>query len=322
MRKFVMDFERPLVELEQRLEHLRRQPSAHQPELATEIAELEKALARLHDETYRDLSPWAKVQVARHPDRPRTLDYVGALFEDFEELHGDRAFGDDGAIVGGPARYRTRRVMVIGHQKGKTAKENVARNFGSPHPEGFRKARRLMVLAERFELPLVLFVDTAGAYPGIGAEERGVAHAISMTVERLAAVRVPVVVCVIGEGGSGGALAIGFGDRMHMLENAYYSVITPEACASILWRDASKASEAAAALKLTAEELTDLGLIDGIVPEPLGGAHVDPSAVVEGVDGALGAALEELAEPAVEELVAARYGRLRAIGRWRESTGS
>lgn len=319
MRKFVMDFERPLVELEGRLEQLRLTPSAAEPEIAEQIAQLEQAIAKLHVETYTDLTPWAKVQIARHPDRPKTLDYIEVLFEDFEELHGDRAFGDDGAIVAGPARYRDTRVMVIGHQKGKTAKENVARNFGSPHPEGFRKARRLMTLAERFGLPLVLFVDTAGAYPGIGAEERGVAHAISATLEQLAGIRVPVVVCVIGEGGSGGALAIGFGDRVVMLENAYYSVITPEACASILWRDPSMAPEAADALKLTAADLERLGIVDEIIDEPLGGAHHDVVAVMERLDAALGRALEDLTERGLEDVVRVRYERLRKFGDWQEA---
>lgn len=319
MRKYVMDFERPLVEAELRLDHLRTLPAAHEPEIAAEIAELEALLTRLHEETYRDLSPWDKVQVARHPDRPRTLDYVAALCKDFEELHGDRAFSDDGAVVGGPARSGSHRVMVIGHQKGKNTKENVARNFGSPHPEGFRKARRLMDLAERFGLPLLLFVDTAGAYPGVGAEERGVAHAISMTLERLAAARTPVVVCIIGEGGSGGALAIGFGDRVIMLENSYLSVSTPEACASILWRDATRGSEAAAALKLTALELTELGIVDRIVAEPLGGAHRDPASTMRALGAAVTEELDALVLRPLDQLVAARYDRLRSVGEWQEA---
>jgi acetyl-CoA carboxylase carboxyl transferase subunit alpha len=316
MRKHVMDFERPLVELEQRLESLRHAPSAHEPEIAAEISELEEALARVHEETYRDLSPWAKVQISRHPDRPRTLDYVDALFDDFIELHGDRAFADDGAIVGGPARYRGRRVMVIGHQKGKSTKENVARNFGSPHPEGFRKARRLMGVAERFGMPLVLMVDTAGAYPGAQAEERGVANAIAMTIEKLTSVRTPVAVAVIGEGGSGGALAIGFGDRILMLENSYYSVSTPEVCASILWRDQAKAAEAAEALRLTAQDLKESGIVDTIVGEPVGGAQHDPSAAIRALDEALAPAMEQLAGQPVDGLLEARYARLRAIGEW------
>lgn len=317
-RRFVMDFERPLVELEERLGDLKRAPSAAEPEVAAEIAQLEEALAKLHEETYSQLTPWERVQISRHPDRPRTLDYVSGLLTDFVELHGDRAFGDDGAIVGGPARYRDRAVMVIGHQKGKSTKENVARNFGSPHPEGFRKARRLMAMAERFRLPLMLFVDTQGAYPGMDAEERGVAHAISMTVEKLAGVATPVVVAAIGEGGSGGALAIGFGDKLLMLENSYYSVSTPEACATILWRDSARAPDAAEALKLTAADLLGLGIVDEVIGEPLGGAHNDPVAAMQNLDEALGVALRDVTALPIDELVQARYARLRSIGRFSE----
>jgi acetyl-CoA carboxylase carboxyl transferase subunit alpha len=254
--------------------------------------------------------------VSRHPDRPRTLDYVQALFEDFVELHGDREFADDGAIAGGPARYHGRRVMVIGHQKGKSTKENVARNFGSPHPEGFRKACRLMDLAERFALPLVLFVDTAGAYPGPAAEERGVAHAISATIERLSSVRTPVAAVVVGEAGSGGALALGFGDRILMLENSYYSVITPEGCASIIWRDSARAPDAAAALRLTAQDLVEIGIVDGIVPEPRGGAQHDPAATIRALDEALAPVMDDLGARSLDDLVESRYRRLRAIGQW------
>lgn len=315
-RKHVMEFERPLVELEQKLAELQRMDLSANPDLLVEVSALAADVACLRESTYRNLSPWDRVQIARHPERPRTQHFVEALFTDVVELHGDRHYGDDEAIFAGLATMGERRVAVVGHRKGTNTKENLRRNFGSPHPEGFRKAMRLMTLAEKFGLPLVSFLDTAGAFPGIEAEERGQAWAIAESLATLSDLRVPVVAVGIGEGGSGGALAIGFGDHVMMLENSYYSVISPEACASILYRDASKAQEAADCLKMTAEDLVGLGIVDEIVTEPLAGAHTDSEKVFSAVRGALEAALDRLSGIDTEELVARRYGRLRAIGRW------
>ena len=309
-----MEFERPLGELEEKLASLKRVDLTDQPELAAEIDELEAQIARLHETLYSALTPWERVQISRHPERPKTDDYLGALFTDVVELHGDRLFGDDGAIFAGLATFGERRVAVLGHRKGKTTQENVRRNFGSPHPEGFRKAERVIHLADRFGLPILTFLDTAGAYPGIEDEDRGQALAIAECIAALSQVRVPVIVVGIGEGGSGGALAIGFGDRLIMLENAYYSVISPEMCATILHKDARRASETSACLQLTAEDLVRLGLGDEIVPEPLGGAQRDPDAVFAGVRAAIERALAALVDIAPAELVASRYERLRAIG--------
>ena len=271
-----LEFEKPIVELEQQIEELKRLASQRSLDVAREIAPLEAKLAELRGEIYRNLTPYQRVQVARHPRRPYTLDYISGLFTDFIELHGDRLFRDDPAIVGGLGRLDGRSVVVIGQQKGRDTKENLQRNFGMPHPEGYRKALRLMKLAERFRLPVVTLIDTPGAYPGLGAEERGQAEAIARNLEEMAALRAPIVAAVIGEGGSGGALALAVGDRVLMLENAIYSVISPEGCAAILWRDASPKERAAEALKLTAPDLLALGLVDEIMPEPPGGAHADP----------------------------------------------
>jgi acetyl-CoA carboxylase carboxyl transferase subunit alpha len=309
-----MEFERPLAELEDKLASLKRLHISDQPELAVEIAELEAEIGRLHETLYAALTPWERVQVSRHPERPKTDDYLAALFDDVVELHGDRLTGDDEAMFAGFATFGGRHVAVLGHRKGKSTTENIRRNFGSPHPEGFRKAQRLMRLADRFGLPIVTFLDTAGAYPGIEAEERGQAIAIAECLAVLSAVRVPVVVVGIGEGGSGGALAIGFGDRLIMLENAYYSVISPEMCATILHKDARRASEASTCLRLTAEDLVRFGLADTIVPEPRGGAHRDPAMVFDGVREALSAALGELAGADRMGLPQSRYERLRLIG--------
>jgi acetyl-CoA carboxylase carboxyl transferase subunit alpha len=309
-----MEFERPLGELEDKLASLKRVDLSDQPELEAEIAELEAEIARLHETLYSALSPWERVQISRHPERPKTDDYLAAMFTDVVELHGDRLFGDDGAIFAGFATLGARRVCVLGHRKGKTTQENVRRNFGSPHPEGFRKAERLMHLADRFGLPIVSFLDTAGAYPGIEDEDRGQALAIAECISALSQVRSPVVIVGIGEGGSGGALAIGFGDRLIMLENAYYSVISPEMCATILHKDARRASETSACLQLTAEDLVRLGLADEIVPEPLGGAQRDPEAVFAAVRGALDRALGALETVAPAALVEALYERLRGVG--------
>jgi acetyl-CoA carboxylase carboxyl transferase subunit alpha len=309
-----MEFERPLADLEDKLASLKRVDVAEDTELAAQIEELEAEIDRIRETLYTALTPWERVQVSRHPERPKTDDYLTELFTDVVEMHGDRLFGDDEAMFAGLATLAGRSVVVLGHRKGKTTNENVRRNFGSPHPEGFRKAERLMRLADRYRLPIVTFLDTAGAYPGIEDEDRGQALAIARCIETLSRVRVPVVVVGIGEGGSGGALAIGFGDRLIMLENAYYSVISPEMCATILHKDARRADETSACLQLTAGDLLRLGIADEVLPEPLGGAHRDPAPVLAEVREALGRALDELTPVPAGELVAARYHRLRAIG--------
>lgn len=316
-RRHVMEFERPLFELEDKLTTLRRLDLGDNPELTAEIEELAAEIERLKVDTYTHLGPWERVQVSRHPDRPKTEHYVEALFDDVLELHGDRAFGDDEAIFAGLGTLSDgRRVAILGHRKGTDTKSNVRRNFGSPHPEGYRKAMRVMRLADKFGLPLVTFIDTAGAYPGIEAEERGQALAIAESLALLAGVRVPIVVVGIGEGGSGGALAIGFGDRLIMLENSYYSVISPEMCSNILYKDPTQASTAASCLKLTAADLSEMGIVDEVVPEPFGGAHNDPEAVIVPVGEAVRRALAELAALECDQLVERRYERLRGIGEY------
>ncbi|MGB4441900.1 MAG: acetyl-CoA carboxylase carboxyltransferase subunit alpha [Coriobacteriia bacterium] len=314
MARFVMEFERPLVELEEKLAEISRLDAAALPELAAEIADLERQVEQLRRTLYSALSPWEKVQVSRHPQRPKADDYLEALFTDVVELRGDRAFADDQAILAALATLDGRRVMLIAHHKGRNTKENVARNFGSPHPEGFRKAERAMRLAARFGLPVVTLLDTAGASPGLEDEERGQAWAIAQCLATLSDLPVPVVVVGIGEGGSGGALAIGFGDRLIMLENAYYSVISPEMCAVILFKDAQKAPETASALTLTAEDLVRLGIADEIVPEPLGGAHRDPVTVIAEVGERIVSALDALSAEDAAARTARRYERLRTIG--------
>ncbi|MCE5192264.1 MAG: acetyl-CoA carboxylase carboxyltransferase subunit alpha [Actinomycetia bacterium] len=314
MARFVMEFERPLADLETKLEDLRELDRAGDLKLGDAIAELEAEIEQLRVTLYQALSPWERVQVSRHPDRPKTQDYVEALCTDVFELHGDRAYGDDEAIFAGLATIAGRRAMILGHRKGKNTKENIRRNFGSPHPEGLRKARRAMLMAEKFELPVVSFIDTQGAHPGIEAEERGQGWAIAENLATLAALRVPVIAVGIGEGGSGGALAIGFGDRLIMLENAYYSVISPEACASILYKDASRAPEISACLQMTAEDLVRLGIADEIVPEPLGGAHRDPEMVFTGVNRAVSSALDALCGQEIGQVVDRRFERLSSIG--------
>ncbi len=314
MKRYVMGFERPLAELESKLDSLKELEVSEEPDLAREIEELTVEVDELRGTLYSALSPWEKVQVSRHPDRPRTQDYVAALFTDVVELRGDRAFRDDPAVLTALATVAGRRVVVLGHRKGKTARENAERNFGMAHPEGLRKARRGMRLADKLGLPIVSFIDTPGASPGVGAEERGQAWAISECLATLSSVRVPVVAVGIGEGGSGGALAIGFGDRLIMLEHAYYSVITPESCASILVRETDRAGEMAASLALTAQDLVDLGLADEIVGEPRGGAHRDPEAAIGDVGRAVVSALDALSEREADALVEERYERLRSIG--------
>jgi len=314
MARYVMDFERPLVELEQKLAELRKIDLAENPQLAEQIEDLAHEIELLRIDTYEHLTPWARVQISRHPDRPKLDDYLFTLFTDVIELHGDRFFGDDEAIFAGLATLDDRRVVVLGHRKGADTKTNVKRNFGSPHPEGYRKAMRVMRLAEKFGLPVVSFLDTAGAFPGVDDEDRGQGQAIAESLALLSGLRVPVVVTGIGEGGSGGALAIGFGDRLIMLENAYYSVITPESCASILYKDAGKASEVAQCLRMTAQNLLELRIADELVAEPLGGAQNDPAAVIPLVGDAISRALDGLSGRNVDELVESRYARLRDIG--------
>ncbi len=315
-RRYVMDFERPLFELEEKLAELRRIDVADKPDLAAEIEALAADIALLHESTYRNLAPWDRVQIARHPERPKTDHYLAELFDDVVEIHGDRAYGDDEAIFAGFATFRGTKVVVLGHRKGTDTKSNVRRNFGSPHPEGYRKAMRVMRLADKCGLPIVTFLDTAGAYPGIEDEERGQALAIAESLALLSGVRVPVIVIGIGEGGSGGALAIGFGDRLIMLENAYYSVISPEMCSNILYKDPSQATTAAACLRLTASDLVGMGIADEIVPEPLGGAHMQPQAVFAAVAEVIGRALGELSGIDPDELAERRYQRLRSVGVW------
>ncbi|TDB39617.1 MAG: acetyl-CoA carboxylase carboxyltransferase subunit alpha [Actinobacteria bacterium] len=314
MARFVMEFERPLAELEAKLIELKALDAAAELHLDQEIAELEAEVEQLRVTLYQALSPWERVQVSRHPGRPKTQDYIETLGSDVFELRGDRTYGDDEAIFAGLVTIAGRRCVLLGHRKGKNTKENIRRNFGSPHPEGLRKARRAMLLAEKFGLPLVTFIDTQGAHPGLEAEERGQGWAIAENLATLAALRVPVVAVGIGEGGSGGALAIGFGDRLIMLENAYYSVISPEACASILYKDASRAPETSACLQMTAADLVRLGIADEIVPESLGGAHRDPGAVFAAVERAISSALDSLCGQEVGELVEKRFERISAIG--------
>jgi acetyl-CoA carboxylase carboxyl transferase subunit alpha len=279
-----------------------------------QIEELQRKLTKVAGEIYSKLTPWQKTLVARHPQRPYTLDFIAFLFEDWEEVHGDRKFGDDPAIVAGFARFHDHACAVIGHQKGRNTKEKIVRNFGQPRPEGFRKALRVMKLAEKFKLPIFTFVDTQGAYPGVGAEERGQAEAIASNLREMAALQVPIIVSVVGEGGSGGALAIAVGDRVYMLEHAVYSVISPEGCAAILWKNAAAAPEAAAAMKITAQDLEKLGVIDEIVPEPQGGAHADPKRAAELLDPFLERGLRELQKLKPSLLLEERFEKFRKMG--------
>jgi len=307
------DFEAPLLELQRELEEVSRFPG--DPEKEREAARLRAELERQRRDVFGRLTPWQKTMVARHPARPYTLDYVAALCTDFVELHGDRRFGDDPALVCGLASFRSRAVVVIGHQKGRDTKQKIYRNFGMPKPEGYRKALRVMRLAEKFRRPILTFVDTPGAYPGLDAEERGQAEAIAFNLREMAELKVPVVVNVTGEGGSGGALAIAVGDRVNMLEHAVYSVITPEGCAAILWRDSGMAEEAATAMRITAPDLLGLGVIDAIVPEPAGGAHADPEQLFATLGDLVEKQLDELSALAPDALAAARREKFRRMGR-------
>ncbi|MBI2524835.1 MAG: acetyl-CoA carboxylase carboxyltransferase subunit alpha [Candidatus Rokubacteria bacterium] len=307
-----LEFEKPILELEARIAELRASPD--QPASRSEIAKAEDRLRRLRQKVYGSLTAWQRAQLARHPKRPHALDFFRLLLADFVELHGDRVFGDDAAIVGGLAGFEGEPVVVLGHQKGRDTRENIARNFGMPHPEGYRKALRLMKLAEKFGRPVITLIDTPGAYPGLGAEERGQAEAIARNLREMAGLRTPVISVVTGEGGSGGALAIGVANRVLMLEYAIYSVISPEGCAAILWGDAAKAPEAARLMRTTAPELLRLGVIDGIVPEPVGGAHRHWEEAAAQLRLALSAALRQLRARSGDELVRERYDRFRRIG--------
>ncbi|MEK8126784.1 acetyl-CoA carboxylase carboxyltransferase subunit alpha [Paenibacillus filicis] len=311
-----MPFELPLAELRAKIEELRKFSRDKQIDFSEEIARLEQRLAQLEGELYESMSTQQKMQVARHPQRPTTLDYIEHLFTDFMELHGDRLYGDDLAIVGGIARFNGIPVTVIGHQKGRDTKENIARFFGSPHPDGFRKALRLMKQANKFKRPIITLIDTKGAYPGNAAEERGQGEAIARNLLEMAGMRVPILCVVIGEGGSGGALALGVGNRVFMLENAIYSVISPEGAASILYKDASKSMEAAEAMKITADEILKQGVIDAIIPEPKGGAHRDIALQAESIKTTLWQHLQELLSMSEEQLVEDRYRKFREIGRF------
>ncbi len=313
-----LDFEKPILELEAKINELRNFGSTKKINIAPEVKKLEQKLEKMKSDIYSNLTPWQRVQIARHPRRPYTLDYLRLITTDFLELHGDRLFADDLAIVAGFAKINNKNVMIMGHQKGRDTKENVMRNFGCAHPEGYRKAIRLMQCAEKFHLPIVILIDTPGAYPGVGAEERGQAQAIAANLRDMMRIASPIVAVIIGEGGSGGALGIGIADRVCIMQNAYYSVISPEGCASILWRNSIKAPEAANALKLTGEDLMGFGIVDEIIPEPLGGAHRDPEEAANNVKKAILKHLKEASAFSMEEILNNRYEKYRRIGEFNE----
>jgi acetyl-CoA carboxylase carboxyl transferase subunit alpha len=318
-KRHFLEFEQPIAELDAKIEELRYVQNESAVDISEEIERLDEKSQQLTKEIYSRLTPWQVTQIARHPQRPYTLDYVNDLFTDFHELHGDRAFADDLSIVGGLARFHGQACKVFGHQKGRDTKERAARNFGMSRPEGYRKALRLMRLAEKFRLPVFTFVDTPGAYPGIGAEERGQSEAIGHNIFEMAQLEVPIIVTIIGEGGSGGALALSVGDQVLMLQYSVYSVISPEGCASILWKTAERAAEAAEALGITAHRLKALGLVDKIVSEPVGGAHRDPKAMSASLKRALGDALRQVADLKPKELLDRRYDRLQSYGRFSDT---
>lgn len=319
MKTTFLDFEQPIAELEAKIEELRCVQDDSALDISKELVLLQKKSEKLTQDIYAKLTPWQISQVARHPQRPYSMDYIGALFSDFEELHGDRAFGDDHAIVGGIARFNNQSVMVIGHQKGRDTKEKIYRNFGMPRPEGYRKALRLMHLAEKFGIPVMTFIDTPGAYPGIGAEERGQSEAIARNLYVMSELRTPIICTVIGEGGSGGALAIGVGDQTMMLQYSTYSVISPEGCASILWKSAENAPIAAETLGITAPRLKSFGLIDRIIPEPVGGAHRDPAMMMHAMKSALEDTLADIQKQPIDALLKTRYQRLMSYGRYKDT---
>ena len=318
--KHQLDFEKPIAELQNKLEELKKHPGEHSLGISfeEEVALIEKKIEDTRRQIFANLSAWDRVKIARHPKRPFTLDYLKMAFTDFSELHGDRLYAEDRAVVGGFARLGIHKLMVIGTQKGRDTKENILRNFGSAHPEGYRKALRLMKLADKFRLPIITLIDTAGAYPGIGAEERHIAEAIAVNLREMMVFKVPIIAAVIGEGGSGGALGIGVADRVLILENAYYSVISPEGCAAILWKDRSAASKAAEALKITAKHLLELGLVDEIVPEPLGGAHTNPAQTAETLRDCLLKHIEQLLALSEADRLKQRYAKFRAFGHFAE----
>jgi acetyl-CoA carboxylase carboxyl transferase subunit alpha len=312
----LLEFEKPIAELEREIDKLRAKAESQNIDMSAEISNMESKLAQTRREIYENLTPWNRVQIARHTQRPFMLDYLAHAFTDFCELHGDRRIGDDHAMPGGFARIGGRRVVVIGHQKGRDTKENLRRNFGSAHPEGYRKALRLMKLAEKFKLPVITLIDTPGAYPGIGAEERNIAEAIAYNLREMMLLKVPIVAVVLGEGGSGGALGIGIADRVLMLENAYYSVISPEGCAAILWKHRKHAPEAAEAMKLSAPDLLKLKLIDGVIAEPIGGAHHDHLATAAALKHSILTEIEALEKLSESELLDSRYAKFRSFGEW------
>lgn len=315
----VLDFEKPIVELELKIQELRHFGEDKNITLAPEINKLEEKLEKMRAEIYDRLTIWQRVQIARHPDRPYTLDYIRMLTTNFIELHGDRQFADDLALIAGLAEIDGTKVLVLGHQKGRDTTENVMRNFGCAHPEGYRKAMRVMQLAEKFHIPIVIFIDTPGAYPGVGAEERGQAQAIASNLRDMVGLKTPIVATIIGEGGSGGALGVGVADRVCILQHAYYSVISPEGCASILWRNSVKAPEAAEALKITGEHLLKFGIVDEVIPEPLGGAHKDPDQIATNLKDVILKHIKELSTLSEKELVEKRYDKFRCIGEFLEN---
>ncbi|MHC0037382.1 acetyl-CoA carboxylase carboxyl transferase subunit alpha [Pseudoneobacillus sp. C159] len=317
-----LEFEKPVIELRKKIVELKEFTKNADVDLSVEIEKLESRLEKLEKDIYENMKPWDRVQIARHPNRPTTLDYISLLFKDFFECHGDRTFGDDEAIVGGVAMYRGIPVTVIGHQRGKDTKENIRRNFGMPHPEGYRKALRLMHQAEKFHRPIICFIDTKGAYPGKAAEERGQSEAIAKNLFEMASLKVPVVCIVIGEGGSGGALALGVGNHIHMLENSTYSVISPEGAAAILWKDSSLAKQAAETMKITAPDLKQLGVIDEIIPEVKGGAHRDLKQQASEIDQVLFSSLQELTKMTDIQLIDQRYQKFKAIGEFSQEEES
>jgi acetyl-CoA carboxylase carboxyl transferase subunit alpha len=319
----LLEFEKPLAELERRIGELKHMDLEQDGvDLSDDIARLEKKLNKMRRDVYSNISRWQRTQIARHPQRPYTLDYIEALMENFVELHGDRNFADDKSIVGGVAWFNGKPIMVIGHQKGRNTKEKVERNFGMPHPEGYRKALRLMKLAERFNIPILTLVDTPGAFPGIGAEERGQAEAIARNLIEMADLTVPIITVVTGEGGSGGALALAVSNRVLMLENSIYSVISPEGCAAILWKNQDYAQDAAEAMKLTAQDSMENGIIDEIIPEPLGGAHREPATAAKSIGASVQAQLDKLSAMGPDELVTDRWSKFRKIGVFRDEPGA
>ncbi len=313
-----LEFERPIFDLEKKISDMRDFSVGENVELGSEIESLEKKLEKLRDEVYSNLTRWQKVQLSRHPKRPYTLDYVRLMCTDFVELHGDRGYADDKAMVGGFARIDGQPIMIVGQQKGRDTKDKLVRNFGMAHPEGYRKALRLFKLAEKFNVPVVVLIDTPGAFPGIGAEERGQAEAIARNIREMSRLRVPIVVVIIGEGASGGALGVGVGDSVMMMQYAWYSVISPEGCAAILWRDAAKASEAAEALKVTSSDNLELGVVDKIIPEPPSGAHTDPKAAAQFVKDDIMAALKQLLTQSIDDLIMKRINKYSQMGQYTE----